>query len=95
VVADGLLLAGIEFKSQVGPSGTITTTERKKRSGAPRTFGSISRGRIQAVSSSVAGYMMLLEEAPGSMRPVRAQEPHFKVFPEFKAASYAKRYEYY
>jgi hypothetical protein len=23
--------------------------------------------------------MMLLEEAPGSMRPVRAQEPHFKV----------------
>ena len=25
--------------------------------------------------------------------PVRAREPHFKVFPEFKAASYAKRYE--
>jgi hypothetical protein len=27
------------------------------------------------------------------MGPVRAQEPHFKVFPEFKNASYAKRYE--
>ena len=27
------------------------------------------------------------------MNPVRAQEPHFKVFPEFKKASYAKRYE--
>jgi hypothetical protein len=37
--------------------------------------------------------MMLLEDAPGSSRPVRAQEPHFKVFPEFKSASYAKRYE--
>jgi hypothetical protein len=36
---------------------------------------------------------MLLEEAPGSMRPVRASEPHFKVFPEFQNASYAKRYE--
>jgi hypothetical protein len=36
---------------------------------------------------------MLLEEAPGSMRSVRAREPHFKVFPEFKEASYAKRYE--
>jgi hypothetical protein len=24
---------------------------------------------------------------------VKAQEPHFKVFPEFKNASYAKRYE--
>jgi hypothetical protein len=37
--------------------------------------------------------MMLLEDAPGSSRAVRAQEPHFEVFPEFKDASYAKRYE--
>ena len=36
---------------------------------------------------------MLLEEAHGSITPVRAREPHFKVFPEFKDASYAKRYE--
>lgn len=36
---------------------------------------------------------MLLEEAPGSLAPVRAREPHFKVFPEFKKASYAQRYE--
>ena len=36
---------------------------------------------------------MLLEEAPGSVTPVRAREPHFKVFPEFTNASYAKRYE--
>ncbi len=39
------------------------------------------------------GYLMLLEEAPESLSPVRAREPHFKVFPEFKEASYAKRYE--
>ncbi len=39
------------------------------------------------------GYLMLLEEAPESLNPVRAREPHFKVFPEFKDASYAKRYE--
>ena len=36
---------------------------------------------------------MLLEDAPGSTRPVKAQEPHFKVFEEFKSASYARRYE--
>lgn len=36
---------------------------------------------------------MVLEEAPGSMRPVRVSESHFKVFPEFQGASYAKRYE--
>lgn len=36
---------------------------------------------------------MLLEEAPASMTPIGASEPHFQVFPEFKAASYLKRYE--
>ena len=36
---------------------------------------------------------MLIEEAPRSTSPVRAREPHFKVFPEFKEASYARRYE--
>lgn len=39
------------------------------------------------------GYLMLLEDSPASTTPVRAREPHFKVFSEFKEASYAKRYE--
>lgn len=39
------------------------------------------------------GWLMLLEECAGSMRPVRCDEPHFKVFPEFREASYAKRYQ--
>jgi len=37
--------------------------------------------------------LMLLEEAPRSMSPVRNREPHFGVFPEFRDASYALRYE--
>jgi hypothetical protein len=36
---------------------------------------------------------MLLEEAPASTRPVGSREPHFRVFPEFNQASYARRYE--
>ena len=39
IVADGKLLAGIEFKSQVDRLATTTTTGLKRRSGAPRTFG--------------------------------------------------------
>ena len=39
------------------------------------------------------GYLILLEEVPRSMRPVAVSEPHFRVLPEFKGASYAKRYE--
>ena len=36
---------------------------------------------------------MLLEETPESLAPIRVDEPHFEVFPEFKATSYAMRYE--
>jgi hypothetical protein len=39
------------------------------------------------------GYMFLLEDCLESQRPVKVQEPHFKVFPEFVNASYALRYE--
>jgi hypothetical protein len=35
---------------------------------------------------------MMLEETGGSASPARNREPHFDVFPEFKAASYAERY---
>ncbi len=35
----------------------------------------------------------MLEDCEASQRPVRVREPHFKVFPEFVGASYAKRYE--
>ena len=39
------------------------------------------------------GYVFLLEECPRSLSPVGLKEPHFKVFDEFRGASYAKRYE--
>jgi hypothetical protein len=38
-------------------------------------------------------YFFMLETCPASTKPVRVKEPHFKVFPEFIDASYAKRYE--
>ncbi len=36
---------------------------------------------------------MLLEDCDASRSPVRDSEPHFPVFPEFKGASYADRYD--
>ena len=38
------------------------------------------------------GYLMLLEDCERSRSPVKVTEPHFLVFPEFKAASYRDRY---
>lgn len=39
------------------------------------------------------GWLMLLEECPGSMTAVRCDQPHYSVFPEFRGASYATRYQ--
>ena len=39
------------------------------------------------------GYLFMLEDSQKSRQPVRVKEPHFKVFPEFVKASYARRYE--
>jgi hypothetical protein len=39
------------------------------------------------------GYFILLEDCVKSTKPVKVNEPHFKVFPEFTNASYQKRYE--
>jgi hypothetical protein len=36
---------------------------------------------------------MLLEDSPKSRSAVKVSEPHFKVFDEFRDASYVKRYE--
>jgi hypothetical protein len=36
--------------------------------------------------------MMMVEDAPGSRRPVSDRSPHFPVFPEFQGASYLDRY---
>ena len=38
------------------------------------------------------GWLMLLEECPRSMQPVKVDEPHFGVSAEFRGASYARRY---
>lgn len=94
VVANGQLLAGIEFKSQVGSFGNNYNNRTEEAIGsACDLWAAYREGAFKPSARPWLGYLMLLEEAPESTRPVRAQEPHFKVFPEFKAASYAKRYE--
>jgi hypothetical protein len=94
IVADGKLLAGIEFKSQVGSFGNNYNNRTEEAIGsAADIWAAYREGAFKPSARPWLGYLMLLEEAPGSLSPVRAREPHFKVFPEFKDASYAKRYE--
>jgi len=94
VVAEGALVASIEFKSQVGSFGNNYNNRTEEAIGnAVDIWAAYREGAFKPSARPWLGYLMLLEEAPGSTSSVRAKEPHFKVFPEFKAASYAKRYE--
>jgi hypothetical protein len=95
VVADGKLLAGIEFKSQIGPSFGNNYNNRTEEAlgSATDIWAAYREGAFKPSARPWLGYLMLLEETRRSMNPVRAREPHFKVFPEFMEASYAKRYE--
>jgi Restriction endonuclease XhoI len=94
VVADGQFLAGIEFKSQVGSFGNNYNNRTEEAIGsACDIWAAYREGAFKPSARPWLGYLMLLQESPKSTRPVRAQEPHFRVFPEFKDASYAKRYE--
>ena len=94
IVADGRLLAGIEFKSQVGSFGNNYNNRTEESIGsAVDLWAAYREGAFKPSTRPWLGYLMLLEDAPGSVTPVRAREPHFKVFSEFKDASYARRYE--
>jgi len=95
VIVDGTLIASIEFKSQVGPSFGNNFNNRTEEALGNTTdiWAAYREGAFKPSARPWLGFFMLLEETPRSTAPVRAREPHFKVFPEFKAASYARRYE--
>ena len=95
VVAEGQLVASIEFKSHIGPSFGNNYNNRTEEAigNATDLWTAYREGAFQHSTRPWLGYLMLLEETPASIRPVRAAEPHFRVLKEFRDASYAKRYE--
>ena len=94
-VVDGQLLASIEFKAQVGPSFGNNFNNRVEEAlgNSIDLLTAYRGGKFKPSHKPWLGWLMLLEETPRSMTPVKADEPHFEVFPEFKSASYARRYE--
>jgi hypothetical protein len=95
VVVNGRLLATVEFKAQVGPSFGNNYNNRTEEAlgNATDYWAAYREGAFRDSPRPWLEYMMLLEEAQGSNRPVSVAEPHFPVFEEFQGASYAKRYE--
>ncbi|MFO0844554.1 MAG: PaeR7I family type II restriction endonuclease [Gemmataceae bacterium] len=93
VVADDKLVAIVEFKSQVGSFGNNFNNRTEEALGnASDLWAAYEEGAFRPFDRPWLGYLMLLEDAAGSNNPVKVKEPHFRVFPEFRDASYAERY---
>ena len=95
VIKDGQLLIAIEAKSQVGPSfgNNFNNRTEEAMGSALDLWTAFREGAFNSSFKPWLGYFFMLEDCNGSSTPVNVKEPHFKVFPEFIGASYAKRYE--
>jgi hypothetical protein len=95
VVLDGQLLLALEAKSQVGPSfgNNFNNRTEEAMGSALDLWTAFREGAFNKTVQPWLGYMFMLDHCNESQRPVRVKEPHFTVFPEFRNASYAKRYE--
>jgi len=95
VVRDRQLILALETKSQVGPSfgNNFNNRTEEAMGSALDLWTAFREGAFNKTVRPWLGYIFMLEDCDGSRRPVKVKEPHFKVFPEFVNASYAKRYE--
>ena len=95
IVDDEVLVAAIEFKSQIGPSfGNNFNNRSEEAIGTAQDIWTAYReGAFQASDRPWLGYVMMLEDCPRSTSPVSVRQPHFPVFREFVDASYSARYQ--
>src|ERR1039458_9249554 len=95
VINGGRLVAALEFKSQVGPSfGNNFNNRTEEAVGTATDLWTAYRERAFGdTPRPFVGWLMLVEDAPGSRAKVRDTSPHFPVFPEFQGASCAQRYD--
>lgn len=95
IVQDERLIAAIELKSQVGPSfGNNFNNRTEEAIGTAHDLWTAYReGAFGKHPRPFVGWMMMVEDAPESRATKRESAPHFPVLPEFRGASYLKRYD--
>lgn len=95
VINEGRLIAGVELKSQVGPSfGNNFNNRTEEAIGTAHDLWTAYReGALGKNPRPFVGWMMMVEDEPKSRSPVRDASPHFPVFKEFQGASYLNRYD--
>lgn len=94
VLAGRQLVAAIELKSQVGSFGNNFNNRTEEAIGTAHDLWVAYReGALGDQTKPFVGWLMLVEDDPKSRCAVRDSAPHFPVFPEFRGASYLKRYD--
>ena len=95
MIDKGELIAAIELKSQVGPSfGNNFNNRTEEAIGTAHDLWTAYReDAFGKQPKPFVGWMMLVEDAPGSRSVVRDSSPNFPVAKEFQGASYLKRYD--
>lgn len=95
VIYKGELIAAIELKSQVGPSFSNNFNNRTEEAiGTAHDLWTAYREEAFGKQPRpFVGWLMMVEDAPGSRSAVKDKSPHFPIFEEFKGASYLKRYD--
>lgn len=93
IIKDKMLVAAVEFKSQVGSLGNNMNNRSEEVIGLAQDFWTAFReGAVQTTPRPWLGYAFLLEDTEKSRRTVKLKEPHFKTFPDFIDTSYVDRY---
>lgn len=94
VIHQSKLLAIIELKSHVGSFGNNFNNRVEEALGNATDLWTAYRESVFPLDEAPwLGWMMLVQDNEGSRKPVGVREPHYEVIPEYKNASYAKRYE--
>lgn len=87
------LIAAIELKSQIGSYGNNFNNRVEESIGSAVDFWTAFReNQFPGQTAPWVGYLTIVGKDEGSIHPVRNNEPHYQVLPEFKAASYLDRY---
>jgi hypothetical protein len=95
VMQDAELIAAMELKSHIGPSfGNNFNNRAEEAIGTAHDISTaIREGAFGNQPRPFLGWLMMIEDAPGSRSAVKIDSPHFTVFDEFKCSSYCERYD--
>ena len=87
------LISAIELKSQIGSYGNNFNNRAEESIGsAVDLWTAFRENQFPGQAAPWIGYLTVVGKDEGSINPVRNNEPHYPVLPEFKTASYLDRY---